>query len=114
MLQVKQHAWRVAGIAFVHQHGTTAQKIAVTFQCEIEHRVKQRMTRTNKSGERLSLGRYERLFEGDTFISLQDRLADADQAISIADGRRNVGDFVTARFTLAESTAELFKSFEKK
>src|SRR5437660_381122 len=83
MLQIEQHSWRVAGIAFVHQHGTTAQEIAVTFQGEIEHRVEQGMTRTNKSGERLALGRYERLLEGDTLISLQDRLADTDQAISI-------------------------------
>lgn len=59
------------------------------------------MTRTNKSGERLAYGRYEGLLEGDTLISLQDRLTDTDQAISIAYGRRHVGDFVTARLTLA-------------
>src|SRR5205823_4156569 len=72
------------------------------------------MTRTNKSGERLALGRYERLLEGDALISLQNRLTDTDQAISIAYGCRDVGNFVTARFALAESTAKLFKSFEKK
>ena len=72
------------------------------------------MARTNKSGEGLALGRYERLLEGDTLISLQNRFADTDQAISIAYGRRDVGDFVTTRFALAESTAELFKTFQKK
>ena len=41
MLQIKQHAWCVAGIALVHQHRTTAQEIAVPFQGEIEHGVKQ-------------------------------------------------------------------------
>src|SRR6266498_3498547 len=78
MLQIKQHAWRVARIAFVHQHGTTAQKIAVPFQGKIEHRVKQGMARAYKSSERLAHGCYERLLEGDALISLQDRLTDTD------------------------------------
>ena len=72
------------------------------------------MAPTNKRGERLAYGCYERLLEGDTLISLQNRLTDADQAISIAYGRRDVGDFVTTRFTLAESTAKLLKAFQKK
>ena len=85
VLQVKQHARRVARIALVHQHRAAAQEIAVTFQGEIEHSVEQRMARTNKSGERLALGRDQRLLKGDALIALQDRLADADQAIAIAD-----------------------------
>src|SRR5207247_9090800 len=79
MLQIEQYPWRIAGIALIHQDGAAAQQIAITFQCEIEHRIEQRMAWADKRGERWSLRRYERLFEGNALMALQNRIADADK-----------------------------------
>ena len=63
-------------------------------------RVEQRMARTDEGGQRLALRRDQRLLEGDALVARQHRLADADQAVAVADRRRDVGDLVAARLAL--------------
>src|SRR5688572_6354489 len=72
------------------------------------------MARTDKSGERLTLWRHQRLLKGNAFVARQDRLANADQAVAMAHGGRYIGNLITVWLSLPDRAAEVFERFEEK
>ncbi len=73
MFEIEQHPRTGACVAFIHQHGTALQEIAVVLEGEVNHRIEQRVPWTDKGGQRLTLWRHERFFERDAFVSRQHR-----------------------------------------
>ena len=73
----------------------------MALQGQVERGVEQRVAGADKGGERLALRRDQILLEGDALVARQHRLADADQAVAVADRRGHVGDLVAARLALA-------------
>ena len=67
------------------------QQVAVALEREVDGGVEQRMARADEGGQRLALRRDQRLLEGDALVARQHRLADADQAVAVADRRRARG-----------------------
>ena len=114
MLEIEQHTRPGAGITFIHQHSAALQKIAVALKGEVDDRVEQRMARADEGGQRLTLRRHQRLFEGDALVARQHRFADADQTITVAHRSRNVGDLVAARLALLGRSAQAAEGFEEK
>ncbi len=57
VLKIEQYAWTETRIAFVDQHGASAQEIAVTLKRNVNDRVEQWMTWTDKCGQWLALRR---------------------------------------------------------
>ena len=80
---------------------------------EVDDRVEQRMARADEGGQRLALRRDQRLLEGDALVAGQHRLADADQAVAVADRGRDVGDLVAARLALLGRAAEAPERLEE-
>src|SRR5690606_1694477 len=90
-----------------------AQEVAVALEGQVEHRVEERMPGADEGRERLAGRRDQRLLEGDALVAREDRLADADQAVALADGRRHVGDLVAARLALASGAAETLERLQE-
>src|SRR5690606_4539155 len=85
----------------------------VPFEGEIEHRVEERMARTDEYGEGLPWRRDEVLLEDEALVALEDRLADADHAVAVADHCRDVPNLVTPRFALPDGAAEALERFQE-
>ena len=58
------------------------------------------MPRTDKGGKRLSLRCHQQFLERDALVTGKDRLANADQTVTVAHRRRHMGDFVSTWFPL--------------
>ena len=64
--------------------------------------------------KRLSCRRYQRFFEGNAFISRQDRLADTDQAVTVTHGGWNMGNLITSRLALLDRSPHAMERLMKK
>src|SRR5437773_1273113 len=95
MLQVEQHARHRARVALVYQYRATTQEVAVAFKRQIKRGIEQRVTRADEGREGLAWRRDEGFLESNTLVARQHRLADADEAVTIADGRGHMGDLIT-------------------
>ena len=111
VLQIEEHAGPVAFVTLVDQRGAPLQEIAVSFQRQVDHRIKQWVPGTHERCQGLALRRNQRLIEGDSLVAWQHRFADADQPVPIPNRRRNVGDLVAPRLALLSGTAEALKRF---
>ena len=60
----------------------------------------------NERGQCLALRRDQGLFERNSLVSRQHRLADTDQPITIANWRRNMGHLIATRLPLLDGAAE--------
>ena len=78
MVEVKQHAWLLAGVAFVHQYRTTAHEISMALQCEVNGGIQQRVARADEGREGLTLWGDECLFKRNTLVPGEDWFADAN------------------------------------
>ncbi len=63
----------------------------MALESKVDDGIEQRMSRADKSGKGLALRRNKHLFEGDALIARQYRLANADQAVAVADRARAHG-----------------------
>jgi hypothetical protein len=113
VLQIENDARVYAGIALVDQYGAATEQVPIALQREINTGVKQGMAGAYKSSQRLALGIDERLLKGNALITRKHGLSDADEAVTIADQRRNMRDFVTAGLALLDCSSEPLKSFKK-
>src|SRR5690606_3401003 len=113
VLEVEEEPGLRAGVALVDQDGAAAQQVAVPFQGEVERRVEERMAWTDECGGGLPRRRDELLLEDDALVALEDRLADADHAVAVADHRRDVPNLVTPRFALPDGAAEALERFQE-
>ena len=84
------------------------------FQCQIEDGIQQWMSRADKGSQRLALRGNQVFFKGDPLIPGQHRLPQANEAVPIAYGRRNMGDFIAAGLPLPGGSAKPFESFQEK
>src|SRR5438034_9308130 len=101
MFEIEQDAWLCPLVAFVDENSSTTQQIPVALQREIECGIQKRMAWADKCCKGLTLGRDQILFESNSFVTLQNRVATADQPIPVADRSRNVCEFVPPRLALA-------------
>ena len=111
VLQVEEHARLRARVALVHQHRAALEQVAVALQGQVDGGVEQRMAGADEGGQRLARRRDQLLLEGDALVARQHRLADADQAVAVADRRRHVGDLVAARLALLDRAAQALEGF---
>src|SRR6266851_4173420 len=113
MLQIKEHARRGAGVAFVNEHRAPPQKVTVALKRQVERGIEQRMAGADEGGERLALGRDQRLLKDDALIARQYRLANSDHTVAVAHRCGHMGHFIAARLALARGAAELTEGFEE-
>ena len=85
----------------------------MALQGQVDDGVEQRVAGADEGGQRLALGRDQRLLEGDALVARQHGLADADQAVAVADRGRDVGDLVAARLALLGGAAEALEGLEE-
>src|SRR5579885_1886986 len=71
------------------------------------------MARADERGEWSARGSDEGFLEGDPLVARQDRLADADQTITIAHRRRDVGNLVAAGLALFRRATQTRKRFHE-
>ena len=79
----------------------------MAFERQVERRVQQRVARTDKGRQGLALRRNEGFLEGDALVARQHRLADADEAVAVADGGWHMRDLIAARLPLPRRPTEL-------
>ena len=79
----------------------------MAFERQVERRVQQRMAGADEGRQGLALRRDEGFLEGDALVARQHRLADADEAVAVADGGWHMGDLIAARLPLADRPPEL-------
>ena len=101
-----EHARAQTEVLLIHKNRATLQEIAVRFEREVERGVQERVPWTDECGKGLALRRDERLLEHDSFVSLENRLTNADLPVATPHGRRHMRHFVPTGFTLAGSAAE--------
>jgi hypothetical protein len=85
----------------------------MSFEGQIDDRIQQRMPRTDESGQRLPLWRYQCFFKGDALVAGQHWLTDANQPVAISYRGWNVGDLIAAGFPLFVRSAQSLKRFAK-
>ncbi len=100
VLQVEQDTGRGALVVFIDEDGTTAQEVAMALQHEVERGIQQRMTRADKSRHGLPLWLDEVLLESDALVAAEHRVPQADEAVAIPNGGRDVGNLVAPRLAL--------------
>ena len=104
VLQIEQHAGSVPASRSSTSTAPRRSRSRCRSSDEIDRRIEQRMAGTDECRQRLALWRNQRLLEGDALVSRQHRLADADQAVTIAHRRGNVRHLVAARLALLRTT----------
>ena len=113
MFQIEQDPGQCTGVAFIHQHGAALQQVAIALQREVDDSIEQRMARTDKGRQRLSLGGHQGFLEGDALVTWEYGLTDTDESVAVTHRGGNVGDFITAGFALLDCAPELFEGFVK-
>src|SRR5215510_7259938 len=81
VLKVRQDPDVLTGIVRVYQNGPALQEVAVALQYEVNGGIEQRVSWTDKGGQRFARHAHERLLEGDALITGQHRFSSADQAV---------------------------------
>ena len=75
--------------------------------------VEQRVAGQTKAASGWPWGATRDFLKGDPLVARQHRLADADQAVAVADGRGHVGDLVAARLALLDGAAQALEGLEE-
>jgi hypothetical protein len=86
----------------------------VAFNDEVERRIQKRMAGANEGSQRLALCRDKGLLKHDALVAREYRFADADQAVAITHGRRDMRHLEATRLTLSHCTPEALERFQKK
>src|SRR5881409_3652954 len=100
-------------VAFVDENSSATQQIPVALQREIECGIQKRMAWTDKCRKGLTLGRDQILFESNSLVTLQDRIAAADQPIPVADRSGNMCEFVPPGLALTNGPTQLLERLDK-
>jgi hypothetical protein len=95
-----------AGVGWVNQYRSLAEQGAMTFKRDVEHSLKQRMTRCDQLGERLAFDVDEVLLESHALVFRQNRYARTDHSIPIAYLRWDEGDLEPAVLSIIHPAAE--------
>ena len=81
---------------------------------EVDDRVQQGVSGTDKGGKRLSLGSHERFFKSDALVSGQNGLADSDQAVPVSYRGKDMGNLITAGLPLFGNPSQALEGFKEK
>ena len=111
VLQIEEQPGVLAGVVVVHQDRAALQQVAVALENEVDGGVEERVARADQLGARLLV--HPVLLEADALVAREDRAPDADQAVALADGRRDVGDLVAARLAPVDRAAETREGLEE-
>jgi len=106
MLEEDEEARLVATVLLVDQHAAATKKVAVALQRQVDHRVEQRVARTDERRQGLAERGDEVLLEGDPLVAAEHGLASADQSVAAPHAPRYVSDLVPTGLALAHGATE--------
>src|ERR1700732_1140365 len=86
----------------------------MAFDDEVERRIQKRMAGANERGQHLALWRDKGLLKHDALVSRKYRFADADQAVAITHGRRDMRHLEAPRLPLPHRTPKALERFQEK
>ena len=79
---------------------------------QVECGIQQRVAGVGEGRQGLARRRDEGFFAGDALVTWKRRLTDTNEVVAVADGRRDVGHLIAARFPLAGRPPKLLQGFE--